>query len=368
VTAVHAGWGAAQLWNAQTGRLERNLLDGAGIATFSPDGRWLAIGGEDGQLFTVGTWTAVRKLGRWVHTFAPDSQTLVEGTDEPHVLRLVEVATGRELARLEDPELNTAHHVHFTPDGSRLITVNAQKGIHVWDLRRLRAGLAERGRDWDAPPYKPAAAVSGPLQVQLDRGDYERLSEEQRVRNFDRAVAAAPEIAVRWWLRGKFHEQAGRYHQALADLRQAVSLAPEKARFCNDLARLDVTIPEALRDSREAVVLAERAVKLTPGNWAYQNTLGIAYYRASRYQDAAAALERSLQGSGSLNNPADLYFLAMTYHRLGESGKAKDFFDRAKTSHQRQAPRLDKAAAAEWQQFGTDAAVLLHESVEDLPK
>ncbi len=371
VTAVHihrGGLGAVQLWDAQTGRLERNLLDRADFPTFSPDGRWLAIGGEDAQLFTVGTWTPVRKLSRWVHTFAPDSRTLVEGTDEPHVLRLVEVATGRELARLEDPELNGADHVLFTPDGSRLITINSQTGIHIWDLRRLRAGLAERGRDWEAPPYKPAAPAPEPLEIQLDRGNYERLSEEQLVRNFDRAVAAAPEIAVRWYRRGKFHEDAGRFDKALADLRQAVTRAPEKARFCHDLARLDATGPEVLRDAREAVTLAERAVKLTPGHWEYQTTLGIAYYRAGRYQEAVDTLERSLRGRAGMGDAADLYFLAMGYRRLGESGKAKEFFDRARTSHQRQAPRLAKAEAAEWQRFATEAAVLLHESVEKLPK
>jgi WD40 repeat protein len=368
VTAFNDGWGPAQLWDAQTGRLERNLLDRVNSPTFSPDGRWLAIGGEDGQLLTVGTWTPVRKLSHWVHTFAPDGQTLVEGTDEPHVLCLVEVATGRELARLEDPELNNARDVLFTPDGSQLITVNADRGIRVWDLRRLRAGLAERGRDWDARPYKPAAAVPGPLQVRLDRGDYERLWEEQRVRNFDRAVAAAPDVAVRWYLRGKFHEEAGRYDKARSDLRQAVARAPEKARFCNDLARLDVTGPEALRDSQEGVALAERAVKSTPGQWDYQTTLGIAYYRAGRYQDTVANLERSLRGKAGLDDAADLYFLAMGYHRLGESGKAKEFFDRARTSHQRQAPRLEKAEAAEWQHIASEAALLLHESVETHPK
>jgi WD40 repeat protein len=337
VTDVHihaGGLGAAQLWDAQTGRQERNLRDGAGSAHFgpyshfSPDGRWLAIGGQYGRLFAVGTWTPVRKLSHF-HTFAPDSRTLVEGTDELHVLRLVEVATGRELARLEDPDLNQPYQVLFTPDGSQLITVNRQTGIHVWDLRRLRAGLAERGRDWEAPPYELAAVAPRPVQIQLDRGDYERLSEEQRVRNFDRAVAAAPEIAVRWYLRGKFHEQAGRFDKAQADLRQAVALAPEKARFCNDLARLDVTGPEALRDAQEAVVMAERAVKFAQGQWDYQTTLGIACYRAGLYKESVARLERSLQGRAGVDDAADLYFLAMAYHRLGNAVKARTCFDRA---------------------------------------
>jgi tetratricopeptide (TPR) repeat protein len=129
-----------------------------------------------------------------------------------------------------------------------------------------------------------------------------------------------------------------------------------------------LTRPEALRDAREAVELAERAVKLTPGQWDYQTTLGIAYYRAGRYQEAVDTLERSLRGRAGLDDPGDLYFLAMGYHRLGESGKAKEFFDRARTSHQRQAARLAKAEAAEWQRFATEAAVLLHEPIDRLPK
>src|SRR5947209_19498292 len=68
--------------------------------------------------------------------------------------RLVEFPTGRELARLEDADRH-AHSAVFTPDGTRLVGL-ANTGVVVWDLRRLRAGLAELGLDWDAPPYPPA--------------------------------------------------------------------------------------------------------------------------------------------------------------------------------------------------------------------
>src|SRR5205823_1894953 len=101
-----------------------------------------------------------------------------------------------------------------------------------------------------------------PLRLQFDCGDFDRLSKVQTVKNFDRAVQAAPRLAVRWFARGKFHQQAGRYDEALADLRKAIELRPDSPSFCNHLAWLYATGPEKIRDARQAVALAERAVKL----------------------------------------------------------------------------------------------------------
>src|SRR5262249_62090795 len=101
-------------------------------------------------------------------------------------------------------------------------------------------------------------------------------------------------LAVRWFLRGKFHRQAGRYAEALRDLQEAVRRQPDRARLCNDLARLYVVAPEPYRDAAAAVPLAEHAVEVQPGDWAYVNTLGIAYYRAGRLEQAVAELEKSL--------------------------------------------------------------------------
>lgn len=40
---------------------------------------------------------------------------------------------------------------------------------------------------------------------------------------------------------------------------------------------------------------AEKAVRLEPGNSAYRNTLGVAYYRAGRYREAVATLRVDLE-------------------------------------------------------------------------
>jgi hypothetical protein len=89
------------------------------------------------------------------------------------VIRLLDPATGRDCARLEDPNQDVAGSLAFTPDGTRLVAVsNDGKAIHVWDLKRIRAELARLDLDWDAPPYPERADTApGPLAVEVVGGD-----------------------------------------------------------------------------------------------------------------------------------------------------------------------------------------------------
>jgi WD40 repeat protein/Tfp pilus assembly protein PilF len=352
VTIEHTG-GATDLWDARTGRRERRLLEHGHSADFSPDGRWLAVGGAPGGLFDVATWEVNRPLGPGGR-FAPDSRVLAVSTGRGAV-RLIEAATGRELAELEDPNLEVAVNWFFTPDEGRLLTIHQFKGIRVWDLRLIRQELARWGLDWDAPPYPPAAAPAEPLRVQLAVGDFARLRPIQRAANLDRAIQAAPGDAIRWLFRGRFHQEAGRHAQALADLRQAVKRGPNAPGLCNVLAWFHVTAPAALRDVGEAVTLAERAVRLLPGQWTYHNTLGAAYYRAGRYRDAVPVLEASLKGGAGQYDAFDLYFLALCHHRLGDSSQAHHCLRRAQTWHKRRAAGLDRQSAQELERFRVEA-------------
>jgi WD40 repeat protein len=145
-------------------------MDDTTSAAFSPNGRWLATStaGLGGKLWEVGTWRAVRDFGLNWFAFSPDSRFLAVG--ERHgVVRLCEAETGREIARLTAPE--SIGHVPwlFSPDGAHLLTLHGEnKGLYVWDLRRIREQLAVLGLDWDQPPYQPAAPrPPTPLRVKV---------------------------------------------------------------------------------------------------------------------------------------------------------------------------------------------------------
>jgi serine/threonine protein kinase/WD40 repeat protein len=163
------------VYEAATGqRVWQSPGDGRDYCRFTPDGRFLVTDDGGGRAYTIGSWEPGNQFGPgvpWDVTW--DSGQVVLGQTDG-VYRLVELATSRELARLEDPERN-AGPAMFTPDGTRLV-VAAKDGLRVWDLRRIRAELVKLGLDWESPPYPQAEArtESEPLQVQVETGDLNR--------------------------------------------------------------------------------------------------------------------------------------------------------------------------------------------------
>ena len=76
----------------------------------------------------------------------------------PAVIHLKETATGRTVAKLEDPHGDRATWQGFTTDGTQLVVVADYAGaIHIWDLRAIRTRLKDMNLDWDWPEFPPAA-------------------------------------------------------------------------------------------------------------------------------------------------------------------------------------------------------------------
>ena len=95
-----------------------------------------------------------------------------------------------------------------------------------------------------------------------------------------------------------------------------------------------------LRDAARPVRLAKKAVAARPESANYRNTLGVAYYRSGDDRAVARAGDGDeLQAGG---NSSDWFFLAMAHWRLGESEKAKSWFDRAVQWMDRHKPHDDE--------------------------
>src|SRR5262249_40617113 len=77
-----------------------------------------------------------------------------------------------------------------------------------------------------------------------------------------------------------------------------------------------------------AMAWSRRAVALSPGDADALNTLGVGEYRAGRYVEALATLERSLAVGTGLTDGFDLFFLSMAHHRLGHREEARNGLDR----------------------------------------
>ena len=300
----------AQVWSIVDGTkmAELPIDTNGGTVLFSADGKWLLAGG---RVWEVGTWREARPISHG-DGFSPDGR-LVVAVDPSQMIRLVEIATGRTLARLESPDLCGQRGVAFSPHGSRLVvTTNDPPAAHVWDLRAIRRRLAAMGLDWDAPPYPgtdPAAETSrGFSNIVVDLGPFK------------------PDLQSLLKQAGQL-EQSGDVGGAIDRLRQAVRVSPNYAEAHNNLAWLLLT--KAHRDFDEALRYARRAVELEPGEQLSLNTLGVALYRTGRFAEAIETLEKSQAAGKGRLAAFDHFFLAMAHYRLNQFEQARDRWKQA---------------------------------------
>ncbi len=98
----------------------------------------------------------------------------------------------------------------------------------------------------------------------------------------------------RWQLyynRGIARERAGKWKQAEQDLRTALKLDPNQPSVLNYLGYSLIDRGERLQEGLE---LVQRALQLSPLDAYIIDSLGWAYYRLGRYEDAVRELERAV--------------------------------------------------------------------------
>jgi WD40 repeat protein len=350
-TGSHNGV-AVKVWEAETGKLVCTLVPDTSMCgvCFSPDSKWLGTYGGVFRLWSTNTWEEKPGpiIGRGLLAFTADGKQMAVEVQRG-LLALVEVESGRELARLEDPNQDGTSSMVFSRDGSRLVAVNMSDSgtIHVWDLRAIREQLKELGLDWHAPPLPPAAEQRvRPIEVQVQFGNLVQAAEAGRL------VGEA----------GRLVSQ-GKHVEAPAVLRQAILADPTHAMAYNNLAWHLLVGPKEVRDAKQALPLARKAVELTPGESLYLNTLGIALYRNDQFKEAVGVLEKSLGAGKGQSDAFDLFFLAMCHHRLGGASRARDCCDRAAHWFREQRGKLPPAWVAELSDFQAEAEALLAQPV-----
>jgi WD40 repeat protein len=354
------------------------------VLGFAPDGRWLVVSDVGLSRGCLRLWRidsaeqGVTLKGKST-AFSPDGSVLAIDTGEG-AIRLVKAGTDQEYACLDDPQQNLPFDVPggmvFTSDGGQLLIVSntGMPAVHVWDLQFLRQELATLGLDNHLPLGAPsakdreAAAPKALPRWELDTSGVP-LAPAPALALFSTAIALQPFNPAAYYQRALAYTALERYPEAVADSHRAVDLHADwqtlivqtaaRPLDLNNLAWAYMAKPPLSHGAQLAVALAKRAVELDGLNGSYRNTLGIAYYRDGRYRRALAVLTENLHGEASRYDAYDLYFLAMSYHRLEEPAKAKECFERACSSHQRNAGILAKQQVEELNQFRTEAETTL---------
>ncbi len=86
-----------------------------------------------------------------------------------------------------------------------------------------------------------------------------------------------------------------------------------------------------VHDIGKGLAFASEAVGLQPENAEYRSTLGVAHFRAGHWDEAIAALKKA-GGLGHDENVTGWYHLAMAYWHKGDKEQARQWYDNAVTS------------------------------------
>jgi eukaryotic-like serine/threonine-protein kinase len=179
-----------KIWDAQNGACLKELPIGGSGVSFLPGDRCLFTSGDGGRLWAVDSWDpgndryVTRPTASYVnyvnYAFSPDGTLLAEGTGDG-VIRIMDVAANRELAKLQDPDQDNAEFLAFSPDGTRLVTVaSGLQTLHVWDLQVLDRKLREAGLQWEVPvATRPLESQSVPFRVTVHLEHEERETRDQ---------------------------------------------------------------------------------------------------------------------------------------------------------------------------------------------
>jgi tetratricopeptide (TPR) repeat protein len=232
--------------------------------------------------------------------------------------------------------------VAFSPDGARLASASFDRTVKLWDAR----------------PLTPA------LQVELEaRGLAEffctqaKVQEEATARIRSNKIISEPvrqqalAYLPTYWT-GRIQAEASRLvetlfnkpllkEEVLATIRADQSLSEAIRERALELAdqwqddpfrvilasRMMIRQPGKPIDVyRRALRQAEAVCRLFPQEGFFLTTLGVAQYRVGQWKEALETLTRAdrinrVQSRGSL--PADLAFLAMAQHQLGQKEQAQ---------------------------------------------
>ncbi len=165
------------------------------------------------------------------------------------------------------------------------------------------------------PDFGPAAQRLGDALRAADRG-------EEAMVAYSRALdLAGPEDSARWRLlfaRAVTRFWLDDWDGAEADFRAAIDLQPAEPSLLNYYGYSLVDRGEKLA---EALEMIERAVALDPRNGAYIDSLGWAYYRLGRFEDAVITLERAATLESA--DPVVNDHLGDAYWRVGRLREAR---------------------------------------------
>jgi tetratricopeptide (TPR) repeat protein len=349
VTGTHhyddAGPNRYKVWDAESGQLAANLpiSEVVKVNGISPDSRWLYVSGKEDRRLEIAS--VVSRSGasgpepkwrsepmRQADAYSPANLLAAFGQSDGSIRLVRTDRSNEEIVRLQAPEAGRLSPNRFSPDGALLLADGEETGTcYLFDLRRIRAQLAELDLDWQAPPYPPARteetdpALVPPLRIEPIRADAAANGPSMAAHEGRLAVAQLyinPLDAEAHLRLGQRLLQAGKLQPAYAHLSAALAFRPNLDAALVPWARA------AYRLERwgDAINHASRCLEKWEFNLDAREIRAVALMERRRYPEAVADLSTLIVRQPSW---AQLYqWRAHCYEALGD--RARVISDREK--------------------------------------
>jgi WD40 repeat protein/Flp pilus assembly protein TadD len=341
--------------------------------TFSPDGQFLVSGDRDGHILLWDLKTREERLLLQGERepigsleFAPNRSALAVGQFGGAIL-----FRGASEAEVRAPE-------QVKPTSSAAQTLQ-------W--HRREADIAVDAKQWFAAAFHFTHILNrqpDDWQAWLDRGKarFELGELDKALGDFSQAITLHPEVASTWHGRAEIHARLSQWSKAAADFTETVKREASRPSAWQALALVRLALndpagyrqscagllaglgtkspeadlarqaawtcalgPSATKDFSTVLKLAQLGIAKDMQSYTSLRVLGAVQYRAGKFAEAAATLEKAARLQPVA--PATWLLLAMTRHRLGQANEAKRWLDQAMKL-------LDQAAG---KQAGGDAAL-----------
>jgi Flp pilus assembly protein TadD len=161
-------------------------------------------------------------------------------------------------------------------------------------------------------------------------GDLYRQMErwQEAATEYTAAFQRIPTLETRHWIllfsRGIAYERSKQWSKAEADMLKALEFQPEQPMVLNYLG---YTWIDMNRNIDRATDMIRRAVTMRPNDGAIVDSLGWAYYRVGRYDEAVVQLERAVELKGG--DPVITDHLGDAYWKVGRRAEAQFQWRRA---------------------------------------
>lgn len=286
---------------------------------------------------------AALQIGREDFKAAQSTLDGLESADGPGVIelrcRLLIESENWTAARRMAEQLDAAGH----PEGAALIEGEIALSEKKWSRAEDRFKAA-----FKSPRHEPYARVRAAELYRLAG----RAAEGERL--LSEWVARQPEAADAHFQLGVFYYETERFEKAEASLREAFRVEPAHAAALNFLG---YSLAERNERLDEALEMIQRALDVDPWNGAFLDSLGWAYYRMARYDEARQPLESAAREMP--RDPTVLEHLGDVYLALGERQRAIDVWARALDAEPKAAEAIARkmeAASATLGELAADEA------------